>query len=246
MTISSMARWKKDVEDTLNEFNRTASKQSTAIEDLRDMFEKFMSQTKVVRSGSPSASKSALENEASTGKRESRKRARKQLATRAEVTLSDNDDLPVQQPSLTPIPKPIPQRKWKVATHSHNPAPDCQLGRVPSSLAEHEVTDITSTEATPVAPSLLLPVGISGTTEVTNHEVHEVAADTSSPAENEKSHNLTEDEVMKVADSTEQCGKTAEDSHVYSMEEDNAGKVTSLGGTADGDVQCSDNAALPP
>ena len=202
MTVSSMARWKKDVEDTLKEFNCTASKQSTAIEDLRDMFEKFMSQTKSVRSGSPSTSKSTLENEASIGKRESRKRARKQLATRAEVTLSDNDNLPVQQPSLTLIPKPIPQRKWKVATRSHNPAPDCQLGRVPSSLAEHEVTDITSTEATPVAPSLLLFVGISGTAEVTNHEVHEVAADTSLPAGNEKSHNLAEDEVVKVNGNT--------------------------------------------
>ena len=202
MTVSSMARWKRDVEDTLKEFNRTASNQSTAIEDLRDMFEKFMSQTKGVRSGSPSASKLALENEASIGKRESSKRARKQLATWIEVTLSNNDDLPVQQPSLIPIPKPIPQRKWKVATRSHNPAPDCQLGCIPSSLAEHEVTDITSTEATPLAPSLPLPVGISGTAKVTNHEVHEVAADTSSPVGNKKSHNLAEDEVVKVADST--------------------------------------------
>ena len=98
------------------------------------------------------------------------------------------------------------------------------------------MTDITSTEANLVAPSLPLPVGISGTAEVTNHEVHEVAADTSSPVGNEKSHNLAEDEVVKVANSTKQCGKTAKDSHVYSMEEDNAGKVTSLGGTVDGDV----------
>ena len=140
-----MARWKRDVENTLKEFNCTASKQSTAIENLRDMFENFMTRNKGVREGSPSRSKSALENDALTAERESRKRARRQLATRAEVTLTDDNDLLVQELMQTPIPKPIPQRKFKAATHSIDPAPDSRLGHIVPSLTEHEVTDIVGT-----------------------------------------------------------------------------------------------------
>ena len=83
-----------------------------------------MTRNKDVREGSPSRSKLALENDTSTAKQESRKRAWRQLATRVEVTLTNDNDLPVQEPMQTPILEPIPQRKFKAATRSIDPILD--------------------------------------------------------------------------------------------------------------------------
>lgn len=68
MTVLTMARWKREVYSTLNKFNKTAWKQFTALEELWNMFSKFMSLTKDLKDDRPSASKAAVEKKNSFAK----------------------------------------------------------------------------------------------------------------------------------------------------------------------------------
>ena len=95
--------------------------------------------------------------------------------------------------------------------------------------------------------SLPLHVEICVGVELVNHERHEAAADTYSPtckvtcslARKKNSHTVAEDEVVRDADSPQKCSKIAEDSQVYSVEEEDVGKITSLGSTVQGDLDSS-------
>ena len=234
-----MTRWKRDVESTLKEFNMTAWKQNSAIEDLRDMFSKFMRQTKTANSASPSGSQAVVGREASPAKSALRKRCRKQLASRDEITFSDND-MPVHQ--VETIPQATDDWHWKVAMYGTKRTLVPRLGRAIMSSNDHEFNDINAADINPIADRHPLPLEILAGAGLQHRDD---AMDTQSAATNDKVDRLVENEVVTDAISTEQCGKAAEESEVYNIEVLDAEKQTSVVDNVRGDLQCRESTTAP-
>lgn len=130
-----------------------------------------------------------------------------------------------------------------MATRGINHALDSRLERAVPSQSQHEVTNMTDMEPPSVSTTPLLPVEILASTGLIDHKA---ATNTHSPARSGKSRRLGEDEVVCDAASAKKCGKMAEDSEVYSMEEEDIRKVTSLGGVVIDKMECIEPTVPPP